>query len=221
MLLLSIAMSIFRENSDRGIRTGEPDSQAMEEGIKQLGLFYGISGLQVVTQPGAGWACAKTEDGITIIVDPEQTIKGNSTEETLPEHPPVPPEITSLFIGGHEIGHANDYLEPDYWKPSQPSPERDFFDGLIDDLVIDRRNRRVPLLDAYADDIYGYQLPNDLTDLPNMSNPYTATEVIIRQNRTSRLLKNLKEKERATRSKKRMKGILKRMTPKEVIWPNK
>ncbi len=144
------------------------DQQELESGVRQLGLLYGISGLEVVTRPGAGWSCAKTEHGLTVTIDPQQTIEGNGVDAAVPEtdRPEVSPEVTSLFITAHELGHANDFLDPNWRRSSQPKPSRDFFDCLVDDTVIDKRNRRVPLLDAHADDVYSHQIPSDLTELP-------------------------------------------------------
>ena len=143
------------------------DQRALERGVHQLGLLYGMSGLEVVTKPGAGWSCAKTDRGLTITVDPQQSIEGNGVDSKAElASTAVSPEVTSLFITAHELGHANDFLDPNWRPPLKPSSARAFFDCLTDDTVIDRRNRRVPLLDANADEVYSHQIPSDLTDLP-------------------------------------------------------
>lgn len=143
------------------------DQRALERGVHQLGLLYGMSGLEVVTKPGAGWSCAKTDRGLTITIDPQQSVEGNGVDNKAELAPAaVSPEVTSLFITAHELGHANDFLDPSWRLPAKPSPARAFFDCLTDDTVIDRRNRRVPLLDANADEVYSHQIPSDLTDFP-------------------------------------------------------
>jgi hypothetical protein len=143
------------------------DQRKLEQGVHQLGLLYGIRGLEVAVQPGGGWSCAKTEHGLTITVDPQQTVEGNGFEKTADSEPsPVSSEVTSLFITAHELGHANDYLDPSWRKPAKPSPSDDFFNCLVDDTVIDKRNRRVPMLDANADAVYSHQMPSDMTELP-------------------------------------------------------
>lgn len=143
------------------------DQRTLEQGVHQLGLLYGIRGLEVAVKPGAGWSCAKTEHGLTITVDPEQTVEGNGFEDKdIAEPSTVSPEVTSLFITAHELGHANDYLDPNWRKPIKPDPAGDFFNCLVDDTVIDKRNRRVPMLDANADAVYSHQMPSDLTELP-------------------------------------------------------
>jgi len=143
------------------------DQHKLEQGVHQLGLLYGIRGLEVVTQPGGGWSCAKTEHGLTITVDPQQSVEGNGVESKAEVGPStVSPEVTSLFIAAHELGHANDYLDPNWRKPVKPEPAGDFFNCLVDDTVIDKRNRRVPVLDANADAVYSHQMPSDLTELP-------------------------------------------------------
>lgn len=139
----------------------------LEQGVHQLGLLYGIRGLEVITQPGAGWSCAKTEHGLTITVDPQQTVEGNGFEDKDATEPTtISPEVTSLFITAHELGHANDYLDPNWRKPVKPNASDDFFNCLVDDTVIDKRSRRVPLLDANADAVYSHQMPSDMTELP-------------------------------------------------------
>lgn len=144
------------------------DQQKLESGVRSLGLLYGISGLEIVLRSGAGWSCAKTEHGLTVTIDPQQTIETNGVETAIPKthRPEVSPEVTTLFITAHELGHANDFLDPTWRRSSQPKPSRDFFDCLVDDTVIDKRNRRVPLLDAHADEVYSHQIPSDLTGLP-------------------------------------------------------
>lgn len=143
------------------------DQRTLEQGVHQLGLLYGIRGLEVAVKPGAGWSCAKTEHGLTITVDPQQTVEGNGFEGKVgTEHPEISPEVTSLFITAHELGHANDYLDPNWRKPAKPEPAGDFFNCLVDDTVIDKRNRRVPMLDACADAVYSHQMPSALTELP-------------------------------------------------------
>ncbi len=143
------------------------DQRTLEQGVHQLGLLYGIRGLEVAVKPGAGWSCAKTEYGLTITVDPQQTVEGNGFESRAEtEHSEISPEVTSLFITAHELGHANDYLDPNWRKPAKPEPAGDFFNCLVDDTVIDKRNRRVPMLDANADAVYSHQMPSDLTELP-------------------------------------------------------
>jgi hypothetical protein len=152
-------------HEDLGSTQPNWDPHKLERSVHQLGLLYGISGLEVTTQPGAGWSCAKTERGLRITVDPQQSIEGVGVEEQS-EAPSVSPEVTSLFIAAHELGHANDFLDPNWRPPVKSSRSEDFFSCLVDDTVIDKRSRRVPLLDANADDVYSQQMPSDLTELP-------------------------------------------------------
>ncbi len=139
------------------------DPAALEQTMHVLGQVWGIRGLEVAIESGAGASCAlNSRGGIRITLDPQQILEGNPENTT---DVMVPPEVTSLFIGGHELGHGRDMLDPEATFHPQTDAEG-FFECLIDDTVIDKRNRMVPLLDSYADDIYGMQMPRDLTDKP-------------------------------------------------------
>lgn len=145
-----------------------PEDQAFMQDVQELGLIYGIRGLRVKVKPGAGWFCERSIDGsLTINVDPVQTVEGYQGEGQRSAEPEtVSPEITSLFIIAHELGHAKDFLDSKWTAPKDRSPANIFFVNLVDDIVIDTQSRRVPLLDAHADAIYSLQMPSDLVNLP-------------------------------------------------------
>jgi hypothetical protein len=141
-------------------------SYDLEQGVHQLGRLYGIDGLEVATKSGIGTMCALKEDGSLLInIDPEQVIKGHG-ESMDSSQPTTSPEITALFMTGHEIGHASDFLDPAHKLPAEKDKARDFFDLVVDDTVIDRRSRRVPLFDANANAVYGQQISGNLSELP-------------------------------------------------------
>lgn len=142
------------------------DHHEIERSVHQLGLLYGISGLEVVVAPGEGTSCARLGSGLRVTIDPTQIVEGDGRGMDSPEHGATSPEINALFMTAHELGHAKDYLDP-AWRPEEMSNKsRDFFDCLIDDTVIDQRSRRVPLFDAKADAVYAHQLSSDLRELP-------------------------------------------------------
>lgn len=142
------------------------DQHELEQGVHRLGLLYGISGLEVVVAPGEGTGCAKLDRGLRVTIDPKQVLEGNGHGMTSPEHGSTSPEINALFMTAHELGHAKDYLDPAWRPPVTNNKSRAFFDCLIDDTVIDKRSRRVPLFDANADAVYAHQIPSDLRELP-------------------------------------------------------
>jgi len=138
---------------------------ALRQDIYQLGALNGLSGFEVAITPGAGTSCAVTQgERLLITVDPIQIVVGD--EHKTPLEQQAPPEVTGLFMIGHEFGHARDYMDPQFRVPNKRTAASDFFDCLIDDTVIDTRNRRVPLFDAHADNIYSHQMPRDMTGNP-------------------------------------------------------
>ncbi|HYH35962.1 MAG TPA: hypothetical protein VD706_00505 [Candidatus Saccharimonadales bacterium] len=140
------------------------DPVSLERSMHMLGHIWGVNGLEVAIEPGAGASCGPTQrGGIRITLDPQQILEGNPENQTVLIE--IPPEVTALFIGGHELGHGRDMMDPEAVLKPRSDAEQ-FFECLIDDTVIDKRNRLVPLLDSYADDIYGMQMPQDLTDKP-------------------------------------------------------
>ena len=143
------------------------DHERLEQTVHQLGLLYGINHLEVEITPGVGTSCAKLESGgLLVTIDPKQVAEGEGASMTHPEYGSTTPEINALFMTAHELGHAKDFLDPAFRLPTVKSPSSKFFDCLIDDTVIDTRNRRVPLFDAKADAVYAHQIPSDLTTMP-------------------------------------------------------
>ncbi len=142
------------------------DHYALERSVHQLGLLYGVSGLQVAIKHGAGTSCSATESGLIVTIDPKQVVEGDGRDMNSPEYGHTTVEINALFMTAHELGHAKDFLDPAYRLDATRTADRAFFDCLIDDTVIDKRNRRVPLFDSKADAVYAHQLPQDLTEMP-------------------------------------------------------
>ncbi|MFO0970726.1 MAG: hypothetical protein U0520_00025 [Candidatus Saccharimonadales bacterium] len=143
------------------------DAAALEDSVHELGLLYGIRNLTAVIRPGAETMCIRASDGIGIVLDPMQVVTGNGDhDDDSLEAMGHSYEITALFMIGHEIGHALDYLDPQWEMPTNETKGQGFFNTLVDDTVIDRRNRRVPLFDDYADSVYGRQLPHDILSMP-------------------------------------------------------
>lgn len=154
--------------TERGPENLQPGWEQIEQDIRLLGQLHGIDNFRVVTQPGAGWSCAKTSQGLVITIDPEQSAHGAGEQAAIQETD-TPADIMTLFIGGHELGHARDMLDADFAgqpRAAERSPARDFFDCLIDDTVIDYRNRRLPRLSNHADKIYAFQMPHNLSAMP-------------------------------------------------------
>ena len=142
------------------------DQIQLEQGVHQLGYLYGISGLEVEISPGNGTYCTKLDNGLRVTIDPRQFIEGGGHNLSSPENDFTSPEVTALFMTAHELGHAKDYLDPAWRLPVLKGESGAFFDCLIDDTVIDKRSRRIPLFDANADAVYAHQIPGDLTKFP-------------------------------------------------------
>lgn len=148
------------------------DEQAFKQGVHELGELFGLKGFDVIIQPGAGWQCIKSPRGITMVVDPVQLAERYQPEqaEGMPEQAGQGGETDSrytLYAAAHELGHGNDYADPE-WVDVKRGPSEDFFWNVVDDTVINTRLRRVPMLDSVTDDIYGKVLfpTDDLTEAP-------------------------------------------------------
>lgn len=145
-------------------------NEELRQGVHDLGEIFGLRGLEVEIQSGAGWKCTKLPEGIKITVDPQQLI-----ERRGPDGKDISAEadITQideryiLHTSGHELGHGKDFIDPD-WRVPPGGSSNHFFWNVIDDTVIDKRLRYVPALDAITDQLYGQVLfpVDDLTDQP-------------------------------------------------------
>jgi len=150
--------------------------EKLQDEIRQAGLIVGLQGLEVVVTPGAGWSCAATKQGITITADPDQLTErrsptGDATDSIdkdfstkYSEHIKGEHIIHTIF---HELGHAKDFMDPEYTKTSNNEAER-FFYNIIDDSAVDSHNRKIPLVNNATASIYENVLfpVNDLTSEP-------------------------------------------------------
>lgn len=149
----------------------EPDYSHESELAARVARVFGYDGLSIVVKPGAGWQTIHDEDDIRLIVDPTmlapKTVKDASGEAYSGEVE-IPAQY-SVYGIAHELGHVDDFMHPDSLKHlKEAKPREHFFWNIVDDSVINKRLRNIPLLDSITDEVYRDMLfpKDDFTDKP-------------------------------------------------------
>ncbi|HSX32783.1 MAG TPA: vWA domain-containing protein [Candidatus Saccharimonadales bacterium] len=154
-------------------QTPPPKDYSAETALAQrVARIFGYDGLIIDVREGAGWQTIRSDKDVTLVVDPTmlqpQAIK-DATGAALPADTKVPEEY-SMYGIAHELGHVDDFLQPesDIEKQKKQSPADAFFWNVLDDGVINRRLRHIPLLNNLTDEIYQDMLfpGDDYSKLP-------------------------------------------------------
>lgn len=137
----------------------QPKDYSQETALAQRVIrIFGYEGLSIEVREGAGWQTQHTGDQIKMIVDPTmlqpKAIKDASGNE-LPAGTEVP-EQYSVYGIAHELGHVDDYIQPEmsFEDEVRLKPSEKFFWNILDDSVINRRLRNIPLLNNLTEEIY-------------------------------------------------------------------
>ncbi len=145
--------------------------RADAELAERIARIFGYDGLSVAVVPGAGWKTIHNGDDIQLIADPTMLIPKalkDARGEILPADIEVPAQY-SLYGIAHELGHVDDFLHPDSFKHMEDAkPKEHFFWNVVNDSVINKRLRNIPLLNGITDEIYKDILfpTDDFTDMP-------------------------------------------------------
>lgn len=116
----------------------EKNWEVLEQGelaqsVQDLASVFNLSDVRTRLVPGQGWSCAPDpEEGIVINMDPDQIPHDGDTLDP----------VKVLFVGRHELQHADDMLDPDWkYQPdlSKISATDSFFWNLVHDITIDGR----------------------------------------------------------------------------------
>lgn len=136
-----------------------PKDYAEETALAQrVARIFGYDGLTIDVREGAGWATIRGEDSITLVVDPTmlqpQTFK-DATGEELSTGTQAPAQY-SVYGVAHELGHVDDFMQPesDPKEQKEMKPSEHFFWNVLDDGVINKRLKNIPLLNSLTDEIY-------------------------------------------------------------------
>jgi uncharacterized protein YegL len=139
---------------------------------QRVARVFGYEGLDIQVKPGAGWQTIKEEDRVTLVVDPSmlqpEAIK-DAIGEDLPAGANIPQQY-SVYGIAHELGHVEDFMQPtiDLEALKTTKPSEHFFWNVLDDAVINRRLRNIPLLNNLTDEVYKDMLfpKDDFSSLP-------------------------------------------------------
>lgn len=136
-----------------------PRDYAEEAALAQrVARIFGYDGLIIDVRAGAGWQTIRSDKDITLVVDPTmlqpQTLKDASGAE-LPEGTQAPQQY-SIYGIAHELGHVDDFMQPeaDLEEAKKMKPSEHFFWNVLDDGVINKRLRNIPLLNSITDEAY-------------------------------------------------------------------
>lgn len=140
-------------------RSPTPQDYSQERDLAQrVSRIFGYDGLVIEIREGAGWQTQTNGDQTTLIVDPtmlQPKALKDAAGRALPEGSHIP-EHYSIYGIAHELGHVDDYMQPDrdLQKERGRSSAEAFFWNALDDGVINRRLRNIPLLNGLTDTVY-------------------------------------------------------------------
>ncbi len=154
-------------------KISQPKDYSEETALAQrVARIFGYDGLKIEVQEGAGWKTHRGENSITLIVDPTM-LSPEATKDAvgndLPDDIDIPAQY-SIYGIAHELGHVDDFLQPenDLETLKKRTASEHFFWNLLDDGVINRRLRNIPLLNNLTDEVYRDMLfpSDDYTEHP-------------------------------------------------------
>ena len=147
------------------LEDGPLDTQARDKDIKRLlelsCRMNGIPHTALTVSRKVRSECRLMQDGVAITINPESietlafphegeagTEEGTGTGEALSLG------IADLMVVSHYVGRARDFLDPGFSieitaDAARPAYVRRFFNARIDDLAVDARLRRIPLLERH------------------------------------------------------------------------
>lgn len=140
--------------------------------FQRVARIFGYEGLDIEVRPGQGWGTMRNEHGITLIADPTMLTPPTLEDATGAALPGdvEPPEQYGVYGTAHELGHVDDFMHPknDAKEVKNMRPSEHFFWNIVDDSVINKRLRNIPLLNTLTDEVYRDMLfpVDDFTDKP-------------------------------------------------------
>ncbi len=152
-------------------RSNEADRQIVET-ANRVARIFGYGNLRIELNKGGGWATERKEQSVVMHVDPDmlrpkelKDATGADTDSVVSD-----PEAYSLYGICHELGHVEDYMQPTNTRErlKEMTPADAFFWNVLDDAVINRRLRGIPLLNSITSEVYRDNLfpDDDLSTLP-------------------------------------------------------
>jgi uncharacterized protein YegL len=143
------------------METSPKDQESINEAADlaaRVARIFGYEGLRIQVRPGTGWSTLRDEHSVTLNVDPNmlstdftKDITGKPLDAAI-----KPPEQYSVYGICHELGHIEDFLHPSntFEVLQKRSNADNFFWNVLDDAVINRRLRNIPLLNGITDAVY-------------------------------------------------------------------
>lgn len=127
---------------------------------ERVSRIFGYDGLSIRVIPGAGWKTEISQKGVALVVDPDMLTPTTLKDASGADLPPgsTLPDGYSLYGITHELGHIDDYMHAKNETEVTISPSEDFFWNVLDDGVINRRLRNIPLINGITDEVYKNKL---------------------------------------------------------------
>lgn len=151
----------------------QPKDYSKETALAQrVARIFGYEGLTIKVEEGGGWKTIRDEKSLTLVVDPTmlqpEALKDATGTDLDPDT--QAPAQYSIYGIAHELGHVDDYLQPesDFEEIKKMETSEHIFWNILNDGVINKRLRNIPLLNSITDEVYNDILfpIDDYTKIP-------------------------------------------------------